>query len=379
MKINKAYKFRLYPNRKQEELINKTLGSSRFIYNYMLRRKQENKVLTTYDMIKEIPSLLEEYQFLKEVDSCALRCAIFDLENGLKKHYKERIGYPRYKVKGKKDTYRTNYIKSEYKGKKYENIKLDLKRKIITLPKLKEIKIRGYRKLEKINGRIINATIEKVAKKYYVSICVEEEIKKREKKEIKNIVGIDVGIKSLVVTSDGELYGNPNYIKKYERKIKGLQKSISRKEKGSKNYIKTKNKIQEVYRKLQNARRKTNEEIVKKIIESHDIIVSENLQVNKMIEKENKSLRKLIINSTMSDIIRRIKYKCDWENKEYYQVDRYYASSQICSRCGKIKKDMKDINKREYECDNCGLKMDRDLNASINIMTEGLFKEYRYE
>ncbi len=126
-------------------------------------------------------------------------------------------------------------------------------------------------------------------------------------------------------------------------------------------------------------RRKTNEEIVKKIIESHDIIVSENLQVNKMIEKENKSLRKLIINSTMSDIIRRIKYKCDWENKEYYQVDRYYASSQICSRCGKIKKDMKDINKREYECDNCGLKMDRDLNASINIMTEGLFKEYRYE
>ena len=108
MKINKAYKFRLYPNIKQEELINKTIGSSRFIYNYMLRRKQENKLLTTYDMIKEIPSLLEEYQFLKEVDSCGLRCAIFDLENGLKKYYKEGIGYPRYKVKGKKDTYRTN-------------------------------------------------------------------------------------------------------------------------------------------------------------------------------------------------------------------------------------------------------------------------------
>ena len=98
-----------------------------------------------------------------------------------------------------------------------------------------------------------------------------------------------------------------------------------------------------------------------------------------MIEKSNKSLRKSIINSTMSDIIRRIKYKCYWENKEYYQADRYYASSQICSRCGNIKKEMKDINKREYECENCGLMIDRDLIASINIMVEGLFKEYRYE
>ncbi len=280
MKINKAYKFRMYPNRKQEELINKTIGSSRFVYNHMLKRIQENKNLNAYDLIKEIPSLIEKYQFLKEVDSCALRCAIFDLENGIKKYYKERIGYPRYKVKGKKDRYRTNYITSEYKGKKYENIKLDLKRKIITLPKLKEINIRGYRKLENIEGRIINATIEKEANKYYVSVCVEEEIKKKEKKEIKNIVGIDVGIKSLVVTSDGEKYGNPNYIKKYERKIRGLQKGLSRKEKGSKNYIKTKIKIQEVYRKLKNARRKTNEEIVKKIIENHDIIVSENLQID---------------------------------------------------------------------------------------------------
>ena len=341
----------------------------------MLARKKENKKLSTYDLIKEIPDITKEYPFLSEVDSCSLRCAIFNLENGFKKYYANQGGYPKFKAKGIKDSYRTNCIRNEYKDKKYESIKIDLKNRVITLPKLKEIKIRGYRKLEKIEGRITNATIEHIANKYYVSVCVEEEIQ-QEKVKARTVVGIDVGIKSLVTTSDGEYYGNPNYLKKYENKIKGLQKSLSRKEKGSKNYQKIKIKINEVYRKMQNARRKMNEEIVSKIVKTHDIIIAERLKVQEMIAKGNKKLRKAITNSTMSDIIRRLKYKSEWLGKEFYQVPEYYASSQICSRCGTENKQMKDIKKREYECSECGLVIERDLNASINIMSEGLFKNY---
>ncbi len=376
MLVNRAYKFRMYPSVKQEELINKTIGCSRLVYNIMLSKKKDNSKLTSFDMIKEIPKLYNEYPFLKEVDVCSLRSAIFDLENGLNKYYKKQGSYPKFKKKGIKDSYRTNYIKNTYKDKIYENIKIDLKNKIITLPKLKEVKIRGYRNLEYINGRIINATIEHIANKYYVSVCVEEEIPYA-KNNTTSVVGIDMGIKSLITTSEGISYGNPNYLKKYERKIKGLQKGLSRKIKGSNNFNKYKIKLQEVYRKLQNARRKTNEEIVSKIIKDNDIIVTEDLNINSMIKDANKSLRKNIINSTMSDIIRRLKYKCQWLNKKLIQVNRYYASSQICSSCGNKNKIMKDIKIREYKCSKCGIEIERDINASINIMYEGIISYYK--
>ena len=345
MLINRAYKFRLYPNLKQKELINKTIGCSRFVYNVMLSRKKDNSKLTKFDMTKEIPKLYDDYPFLKEVDSLSLRNAIFDLENGFNKYYKKIGGYPKFKKKGIKDSYRTEYVKNTYKDKIYENIKIDLKNKTITLPKLKEVKIRGYRNLEYINGRILNATIKHIANRYYVSVCVEEKIPLIEPKT-SYIVGIDVGVKSLITTSEGISYGNPNYLKKYERKIKGLQKGLTRKIRGSKNYNKYKNKIQEVYRKLQNARRKTNEEIVSKIIKDNDMIVTEDLNINEMIKTANKNLRKNILNSTMSDIIRRLKYKCAWLNKKFIQVNKYYASSQICNRCGYKNEEMKDIRIR---------------------------------
>ena len=376
MLVDRAYKFRMYPSVKQEELINKTIGCSRLVYNIMLSKKKDNSKLTSFDMIKEIPELYNEYPFLKEVDSCSLRCAIFDLENGLNKYYKKQGGYPKYKKKGIKDSYRTNYVKNTYKDKIYENIKIDLKNKIITLPKLKEVKIKGYRHLEYIKGRIINATIEHIANKYYVSICVEEEMP-NVKTNTASVIGIDMGIKSLITTSEGISYGNPNYLKKYERKIKGLQKGLSRKIKGSNNYNKYKIKLQETYRKLQNARRKTNEEIVSRIIKDNDIIVTEDLNINSMIKEAKKSLRRNIINSTMSDIIRRLKYKCKWLNKKLIQVNRYYASSQICSSCGNKNKIMKDIKIREYKCPKCGIEIERDINASINIMYEGIISYYK--
>ena len=373
MKIHRAYEFRLYPNKEQEMLIHKTFGCTRFVYNYCLDLKRNNKYLTKFDLMKEMPRLKKEYPFLKEVDSMSLQNTITDLMVGFDKHIKGQGGYPKFKKKGVKESFRTNYITSSYKNSIYENIKVDLKRRVIELPKLKEVKIRGYRNLEELTGRILNATVKEVGTRFYVSLCIEKELELPEKNN-NQAVGIDIGVKNLVVTSDNEYYDNPKYLDKYERKIKRLQLELSRKVKRSKNYIKNKKKLEEVYRKLKNARKKTIEEIVKQVTMYHDIIITENLQVKKMLEKKNchKTLRKEITNATFSEIIRILKYKSLWLNKIFIQVSPYYPSSQICSRCGNRNEEMKDIRVRELKCSKCGLEIERDYNASLNILKEGL-------
>ena len=242
MKIHKAYQFRLYPTKAQEVLIRETFGCTRLVYNYCLDLKRNNKYLTKFDLIKELPKLKKEHSFLKEVDSCSLQNVITDLMIGFDKYEKGFGGYPKFKKKGVKESFRTSFVTSSYKGTIYENIKVDLKRRIIELQKLKEIKIRGYRNLEELPGRILNATIKEVGTRFYVSVCVEEEIELLER-TTNRAVGIDIGVKNLVVTSNKEYYGNPRYLDKYEKKIKGLQLGLSRKIKGSKNYIKNKKRL----------------------------------------------------------------------------------------------------------------------------------------
>ena len=373
MKIYKAYKFRLYPNKEQQELINKTLGCTRFVYNTMLYEKEklykENKITKSKkECIKELPFLKQTYPWLMEVDVMALRTTIFDLETAFKNFYRTKH-YPKYKDKYSKNSYRTNYIKNNYKNKIYENIKLDLINKTITLPKLKDIKIRGYRKTKEIKGRKINATISKEINRYYVSVLYEQEI---EEKNIipKTIVGIDLGVKDLVITSFGEKYENKKYINKYEKKIKNLQKWLSKKEKGSKNYYKVKNKIKETYKKLKNARNYTIHKITKEIVNTNDLIITENLQTKKLIEK--KKMSKYIADASLSEIIRQLEYKSKWQNKYFYQINAYYPSSQICSHCNAKNKEMKDLSKRKWTCSKCNNENDRDINAAINIMWEGL-------
>lgn len=283
MLINKAYRFRLYPNKDQKEIINKTLGCSRLIYNYYLNKKQilyekENKNISIYECIKDIPNLYNEKPFLKEIDSMSLRCSLFDLDNSYNKFFKENKGYPKYKQKYDRNSYRTNMIKSTYKGKEYQNIKLDLINKEITLPKLKQIKIRGYRNLKEIKGRIINASIIKEKdNRYYVSVIVEEQITLP--KFVPNkIIGIDLGIKDLVITSDYKKYKNKRIIEKYEKRLKQKQRRLSKKEKGSNNYKKLKEEIAIIYRKIKNTRKYIIHQITKEIIENNDIIVTENLK-----------------------------------------------------------------------------------------------------
>ena len=380
MKINKAYKFRLYPNNEQRLLINKTFGCTRFVYNYYLHKKQElynnkKKSISTNECIKDLPNLYKEYYFLKEIDSMSLRCALFDLDNAYNKFFKEKSGFPNYKKKYGKNSYRTNYIKNTYKEKQYENIKLDLENKTITLPKLKSVRIRGYRNLTNLEGRIINATVSKEGNKYYVSVVVEQ-ILKDKKVTPTSIVGIDLGVKDLVITSDSIKYDNNKIIKKYEKRIKRKQRELSRKQKSSINYYKTKQEIKRLYMKIKNARIYTIHKITKEITDNNDIIVTEKLRIQNMLKNHN--LAKTIQDASLYEIIRQLTYKAKWKFKKMYQVDIFYPSSQICSKCDYKNKITKKLNVREYECPNCGSKLDRDYNAAENIMFEGI-KKYMNE
>ena len=372
MNMYKSYQFRLYPNDSQIIMIQKTFGCTRFVYNhYLEKRKKEH--LNCFDMIKDLPNLYSEYPFLKEVDSCSLRCSLFDLEDGFKRFIKHQNNYPKFKGKySSKRSYRTNYITSTYKERKYENIKVDLKRKVITLPKLKEVKIRGYRDLESLPGRIINATISEYSSgKYYVSVLVE--VNHIEPKIIpKRIVGIDLGIKDVVITSDGEKIKNEKIIEKYEKRIKRKQRELARREKGSSNYYKTKKKLAVLFQKLKNARKYFIHQITKKLVLENDIIVSETLKVKEMIEE--KKFSKSLTDVRLSEICRILEYKAKCYGKRYIQIDSYYPSSQECSKCGYKNEKVKELSVRNWVCPECGSYHDRDINASQNILFEGIKK-----
>lgn len=374
MLINKAYKFRLYPNDEQKQLINKTFGCTRLVYNHYLNMKQElykkdKQTLSCYDMIKDLKNLFNEKPFLKEIDSMALRTTLFDLDNAYKYFFKKNIGYPKYKSKYGKNSYRTNLITSSYKWKTYENIKIYLNNKTITLPKLKAVKIRGYRNKGELNGRIINATISKEAGKYYVSVCVEENINIPEIIPT-SIVGIDLGVKDLVITSNYEKYNNQKVLNKFEKRIKMYQRRLSKKQKGSNNYYKLKQKLQRLYQKIKNARKFNIHYITKTIIEENSIIVTETLKIKNMLKNHN--LAKSISDASLSEIIRQLTYKSKWKGNKMYKIDTYYPSSQICSICDNKNENIKDLSIRNYECPKCGNLLDRDYNAAINIMYEGL-------
>ena len=367
----KSYKFRMYPSNEQGILINKTFGCIRFVYNYFLNKCKENKYIKAYDMCKKLKELQNNYPWLKEVDSCALRCAIFNLEEAFKNFFCKRTSYPKFKSKYNKQRYRTNAIRSTYKGKKYSNIKLDLKSKRIKLPKLGMISIKGYRNLDHIEGKIVNASITKeTTGKYYVSVLVEEKEVNIKKIKPTSIVGIDLGVKDIVVTSNGEKYKNEKELNKREKRLKRLQRKLSRQIKGSNNYKKTKLKISRVYSKIKNSRRHNIINIVNRLVKENDIIISEKLQIKKM--HNNHKLTKNILDASFNKICQMLKWKSKEKGKYYYQVDSYFPSSKLCSHCNNKTEKTNNLSIRNWTCDCCGSINDRDLNASINIMFEGL-------
>ena len=371
MKVLKGYVFRLYPNVEQKILINKTIGSARLVYNIFLRDRIDTynntkKGKSAYDQNIMIPSLLVKYPFLKEVDSCSLRNASNDLECAYD-HFFKQGGFPKFKAKRVKDSYKTNNVVSTYKEKVYNSIELDLEKRLIKLPKLKWVKIKGYRNKESINGRIRSAVIRKVATRYYVSILVEEDVYKPMFTP-QSIIGIDLGIKDLIVTSHNEKI--KNIIKDRSKRLKGLQRALARCKAGSKNRYKIKLKIQRLWQKIRNARKHLIHDITNKLIKEHDIIVCENLDIKSMYKNHN--IAKSLSSNPLGEIIRVLKYKAEWNNKKLIQIDRYYPSSQLCSVCEFQNKELKNLSIRKYDCPMCHTKHDRDFNASVNIMFEGL-------
>lgn len=360
--------YRIYPNKEQEILINKTFGSVRFVYNKILKFKQElyNQTLMSFsktecnNWVNRV--LKEEYSFLREIDKFALTNAIYNLDDAYSKFFKEHKGYPKYKSKkDNHNSYITNYTNN--------NITVDYDNNLIKLPKLGYIKTKVHRN---ILGKIKNATISKVPSgKYFVSVTYE--CNNNETLSITNkCVGIDLGIKDLVITSDGIKYENPHTLKHYQSRLIKLGRKLSKKKKGSNNYKKLKKKIALCYERITNIRKDNLHKISNKLINENQVIVTEDLCVSNMIK--NHKLASSIADASFGELVRQLEYKAKWYGRTLIKVDTFYPSSQLCNICGYKNSNIKDLKIRTWICSNCHTSHDRDTNAAINILQEGLRK-----
>ena len=371
MNTYKAYKLRIYPTDSQRKLIEKTFGSTRYVYNnFLAERKskyEENETkISVYEQLKELTDLKREKEWLREIDSCALQACVYNLDDAFQKFFKGN-GYPRFRAKGVHESFKTNNTLNTYKNKKYESIRIDFKKRIITLPKLKEVKFRGYRTTKKIIGKIKSATISEFVNKFFVSVLVEVPFVKYSLKQTSS-VGLDLGIKDFIVTSNGEKLKNE--VKLNEKRLKGLQKWLSRCKPGSKNRYKVKLKIQRLYLKIRNARKHMIYKLANKILKENDIVSIETLDVKSMYQVHK--IAKHLKNLPIREFIRVLKYKSNWLGKKVIEINKYYPSSQSCNRCGFKNEEVKNLSVRKWICPECGLIHDRDINASVNIMFEGL-------
>lgn len=356
-KVMKGYKFRLYPNKEQQIYFQKCFGCCRFLWNHMLADK-----IAYYDVYKESfdtqpPIYKADFPFLKEVDSLALTSEYRDLNTAFRNFFRDTsVGYPKFK---KKHDNNKSYTTYNQKGS------VCIIDKYVKLPKIGYVKMKQS---QPVLGSIKNATISQVPSgKYFIAFNIEIWVAKLP--SIDKEIGLDLGIKELVITSDKEHIENPKTLYKYEKQLAKLQRQLAHKKKFSKNWYKQKHKIAILYEKVTNIRKDNLHKISHKLVQENQLIVSEDLRISNMIK--NHHLAKSISDASWYELTRQVTYKSDWYGRTYVKVGTYCPSSQTCNCCGYKNPIIKDLSVRYWTCPNCGIFHDRDENAADNILVEG--------
>lgn len=359
--MNKSFKVRIYPNKEQRVLLEKTFGANRFVYNYFLNLKSKlyefYKISLSYNNSSKVLTELKKTKiWLKDVDSVSLQQTLRDLDSAYQNFFNGKSKYPNFKRKQDKNSCRTN-----------QRIKID--NRYITIPKLGMLRFRDSYKLEdKHILKIYNATISKTSSgKYYASISAEVYIPCFEKTN--QSCGIDLGLKDYLIFDNGEKIHNPRILQHLEKRYRKLAKTVSRKVRGSANYQKAKLKLARFHGKVANIRKDFLHKLSNRLVREYDIICIENLNIKGLMKS---NLAKSFQDVSLYEFVRQLEYKAKWYGKTISKIDRFYPSSQLCSNCGYQNKDVKNLSIREWTCTECGVHHDRDINSAINILKEGL-------